>query len=118
MGHKLRQPAENLGRFEAGFFRFEGTRRMTAHNHSKRPLVHSTTLRVRLHPQLCDGIREAATARGMSASGWMRQAATTVAMLEGVGFPDMRPDGKRRYARIEGGAVVDVAYLPDVPESA
>lgn len=39
----------------------------------------------------------------------------TIAMLEGVLFPDVRTDGKRRYARIEGGCLVDVAYLPDVP---
>jgi len=48
----------------------------------------------------------------------VRQAAMTCAVLEGVMFPDVRIDGKRRYARIEGGAIVDVAYLPDMPESA
>src|SRR5688572_24986836 len=75
----------------------------------------SDDLKVRLSPQLRDAISEAATRRGMTASGWLRQAATTCAMLEGVLFPDVRTDGKRRYARIEGGAIVDVAYLPDVP---
>jgi hypothetical protein len=49
----------------------------------------------------------------MSSSAWLRQAATTCAMLEGVMFPDVRTDGKRRYARIEGGAIVDVQYLTD-----
>jgi hypothetical protein len=81
-------------------------------------MVHSNTLRVRLQPQLRDAISDAATARGMSASAWVRSAAMTVARLEGVLFPDVRADGKRRYARIEGGAIVDVQYLADAPESA
>jgi len=82
------------------------------------PPVQSNDLKVRLSPQLRDAISEAATARGMTASAWVRQAAMTCAVLEGVMFPDVRTDGKRRYARIEGGAIVDVAYLPDMPESA
>jgi hypothetical protein len=88
----------------------------TTHNRQKRPLVHSNMLRVRLHPQLADAIIDAATARGMTASAWMRHAAITVAMLEGALFPDVRHDGKRRYARIEGGAIVDIQYLDDQAE--
>ncbi len=91
---------------------------MTAQNRCKRPLVHSNTLRVRLQPQLADAIIDAASRRGMNASAWMRHAAITVAMLEGVLFPDRLPDGKRRYARIEGGAIVDVQYLDDQAEEA
>jgi len=53
----------------------------------------------------------------MNASEWVRQAARTCAMLEGVLFPDTRTDGKRRYARIEGGAIVDVQYLADQAEA-
>ncbi len=89
---------------------------MTAHNRQKRPMVHSNTLRVRLQPQLCDAIIDAASRRGMTASAWMRHAAMTVAMLEGVLSPDVRTDGKRRYARIEGGAIVDVRYIADEPD--
>jgi hypothetical protein len=80
-----------------------------------KPPVQSGSMRVRLSPQLLGAISEAAACRGMTASAWMRHAARTVAMLEGVLFPDVRTDGKRRYARIEGGAIVDVAYLPDMP---
>jgi hypothetical protein len=79
------------------------------------PVAQSGAMRVRLTPQLVDAIGGAARRRGMTASAWMRHAAMTVAMLEGVGFPDMHSDGKRRYARIEGGCLVDVAYLPDMP---
>lgn len=88
----------------------------TAQNRQKRPLVHSNTLRVRLQPQLADAIIDAASRRGMNASQWMRHAAMTVAMLEGVLFPDILADGKRRYARIEGGAITDVRYFDDQPE--
>jgi len=87
-----------------------------AHDRCKRPVVHSNTLRIRLQPQLCDAIIDAAVARGMTASAWMRHAAMTVAMLEGALFPDVRVDGKRRYARIEGGAVVDIRYIADQAE--
>jgi hypothetical protein len=73
----------------------------------------SDIFQVRLPPQLRVAIEAAAKARGMSSSAWLRQAATTCAMLEGVMFPDVRTDGKRRYARIEGGAIVDVQYLTD-----
>lgn len=83
-----------------------------------KPPARSGVMCIRLTPRLLDAIGEAATARGMTASGWMRQAAMTCAMLEGVMFPDIRTDGKRRYARIEGGAIVDIAYLADAPESA
>jgi hypothetical protein len=80
-----------------------------------RPVARSGLMQVRLSPQLRDAISDAATARGMTASAWVRHAAMTVAMLEGVLFPDVRTDGKRRYARIEGGAIVDVQYLADQP---
>ena len=88
----------------------------TPHKRSKRPVMHSNTLCVRLQPQLCDAIIDAAVARGMNASAWMRHAAMTVAMLEGALFPDVLADGRRRYARIEGGAIVDVQYLTDAPQ--
>jgi hypothetical protein len=84
-------------------------------NRHARPPERRNGMRVRLSPQLHSAISEAATRRGMSDCAWLRQAAMTVAMLEGVMFPDIAPDGKRRYARIEGGALVDIAYLPDVP---
>lgn len=86
---------------------------MTSEDHQPRPVIASTLIKVRLSPQLRAAIEAAAKARGMTASGWMRQAATTCAMLEGVMFPDARTDGKRRYARLEGGAIVDVQYLAD-----
>lgn len=89
---------------------------MTVPNRQKRPTVRSNTLHVRLEPQLCDAVIDAASRRGMNASEWVRQAARTVAMLEGVLFPDALVDGKRRYARIEGGAIVDVQYLDDRAE--
>ena len=90
------------------------TAEMAVNRHSKTPMQ-SDAMKVRIKPTLRDAISEAAAARGMSASAWLRHAAMTVAMLEGVMFPDVRTDGKRRYARIEGGCLVDVAYLPDLP---
>lgn len=87
-----------------------------APNRQKRPRVHSNSMRIRLEPWLADAIVDSAVARGLTASAWMRHAAITVAMLEGVLFPDLTPDGKRRYARIEGGAIVDVQYLADQVE--
>jgi hypothetical protein len=88
---------------------------MTAPKRLTRAPVQLNGMRVRLTPQLHDAIGEAARRRGMSACAWLRNAAMTVAMLEGVLFPDVRGDGMRRYARIEGGCLVDVAYLPDMP---
>jgi hypothetical protein len=83
------------------------------------PPMQSDAMRVRLSPQLLDAIQKAATARGMTASAWMRQAAMTCAMLEGVlAPPDVRTDGQRRYARIEGGAIVDVIYHDGNPGEA
>jgi hypothetical protein len=87
---------------------------MTEPDRQARPPMHSGAMRVRLPPHLLDAISRAATARGMTASAWLRSAATTCAMLEGVmAPPDIRPDGRRRYARIEGGAIVDIQYLND-----
>lgn len=91
---------------------------MTAPKRHKRPLERTNALSVRLHPQLADAIIDAATVRGMSSSEWVRSACMTVAMLEGALFPDVRTDGKRRFARIEGGAIVEVAYLADQAEEA
>lgn len=91
---------------------------MTAPKRAKRPLMYSNEMRVRLQPWLADAIIDAATRRGMNASAWLRNAAITVATLEGVLFPDLTPDGKRRYARIEGGAIVDVQYIADQAEEA
>jgi len=80
-----------------------------------KPVRHSDVMTVRLAPDLREAVDHAARARGQKPSEWLRQAAMTVAMLEGVSVlpdvgDDIRADGKRRYARIEGGAIVDVIY--------
>jgi predicted HicB family RNase H-like nuclease len=60
---------------------------MTVTDCQRRPVVHSRVMRVRLSPELLKAIGIVAKRRGMSTSAWLRQAATTCAMLEGIGTP-------------------------------
>lgn len=57
---------------------------MSSRNRHKRPLVHSNTIHLRLSPRLHKAISDAAAARAMTASTWVRQAVITVARLEGI----------------------------------
>jgi hypothetical protein len=82
------------------------------------PSARSEVVKVRLSPNLVDAIGEAARRRGMTISEWLRQAARTVTVLEGIGFPDATPAGTHRYARIMGGAIADVRYIADNQEAA
>lgn len=96
-----------------------------APNRQKRPTVRSNSLTVRLEPQLCDAVIDAASHRGMTASEWVRQAARTCAMLEGTWNVDTQPrdagtlydcvDGKRRWARIVGDEIVGLYYHAEKP---
>ncbi|WP_262048471.1 hypothetical protein [Bradyrhizobium sp. Bra78] len=99
----------------------------TAPNRHKRPTVRSNTLHVRLEPQLCDAVIDAASHRGMSSSEWARQALRTCAMLEGtlkVDTPSRdagtlydRVDGRQRWALIQGDAIVGLHYHAEKPTS-
>lgn len=84
---------------------------MTAPDQATGAPESDTAIKVRLSPQLRDAISVAAKARGMTISTWVRQSAMTCAMLEGVLYPDVWADGRRRFARIEGGSIVEVQYL-------
>jgi len=66
---------------------------MTAQAGQKRPVAHCAVVTVRMLPELQNGISAAATKRQMSVSGWLRNAAMTTLMLEGIDtlvvFPDV-----------------------------
>jgi hypothetical protein len=49
-----------------------------------RPRMHSGAIRVRMAPHLLHAIGEAARQRGVTASAWLREAATNLARLEGA----------------------------------
>lgn len=94
-------------------------------DHQKRSVGRSNTLHVRLEPELCDAVIDAAVARGMTASEWVRQAARTCAMLEGTlrraevsrsaGALYDRVEGRQRWARIVGDQIKGMGYHADKP---
>jgi hypothetical protein len=66
---------------------------------------------IRVAPELRAAIRASATRYGVKPAEYVRNALWTAVALQGSeDAPDIRADGKRRYARIEGGAIVDVIY--------
>jgi hypothetical protein len=80
------------------------------------PVQYSDRLDVRIAPDLRLAIQASAAKRGQKPAEWLRNALWTVVALEGIGgAPDIRADGKRRYARVEGGAIVDVVYSEPAP---
>lgn len=58
---------------------------MTAQDHQAKRVVASDTIRVRMQPELRGAISKAADRRSMTDSAWIRSAALTVLMLEGIG---------------------------------
>jgi hypothetical protein len=84
--------------------------------HRPAPVRYSDVLAIRVAPELREAIQAAAAKRGQKPAEWIRNALWTVLALEGIaGNPDIRADGARRYARIEGGAIVDVVYRKPTP---
>jgi hypothetical protein len=56
----------------------------TAQDHQARRVVASDTIRVRMKPELRGAISKAAAKRSMTDSAWLRNAALTSLMLEGI----------------------------------
>jgi hypothetical protein len=77
-------------------------------------------------PDLSDAICDAARKRGMTVSAWLREAARTMATLEGTLPPiisrdagelyDRDPDGRQRWARIEGDQIKGIRYHAAKPD--
>lgn len=85
--------------------------------HRTAPVRYSDILGVRMEPRLREAIRDAAAKYGVKESEYVRNALWTAIALQGNDDnPDVRTDGKRRYARIEGGAIVDVVYRKPAPD--
>lgn len=61
-------------------------------DHQPRPVVASALVKARIKPELRGAIEKAAAKRQMTVSTWLRTAALTSLMLEGIGtvlhFPD------------------------------
>jgi len=71
---------------------------------------------IRVEPALRIAIQDAAAKHRVKPAEWLRNALWTVVALQGNDDnPDVRADGKRRYARIEGGALVDIVYREPTP---
>jgi hypothetical protein len=106
---------------------------MTAPDHQVKPPVQSDTIRVRMKPELRGMISHAAEKRSMTDSAWLRNAALTSLMLEGiqtlVTFPEAedepaidptasrsagdlydRVEGRQRFARIEGDQIKGIRH--------
>ena len=58
---------------------------MTAPDRHSRPPVRSGLMQLRMKPELRGAISKAAEKRSMTDSAWLRSAALTVLMLEGIG---------------------------------
>lgn len=54
------------------------------HDHQPKRVVASDTIRVRMKPELRGAITKAAVKRSMTDSAWLRNAALTSLMLEGI----------------------------------
>lgn len=57
---------------------------MTTTDCQRKPVAHSGSLEFRIAPELRQAISEAAAARRMSVSGWLRDAAQTICRLQGI----------------------------------
>jgi hypothetical protein len=80
------------------------------------PVAYSERMDIRVEPRLREAIQASAAKYGVKPAEYIRNALWTVIALQGNEHaPDVRADGKRRYARIEGGAVVDIVYQAPAP---
>jgi hypothetical protein len=96
-------------------------------NDQAKPPMHSGAMRVRMAPHLLEAISDAARQRGVTASAWLREAATTLARFEGT-LPtiasrsagelyDRDADGRQRWARIENGEIKSITHSDAKPDS-
>lgn len=80
------------------------------------PVAYSDRMDIRVEPRLREAIQASALKYGVKPAEYIRNALWTAIALQGNDDnPDVRTDGKRRYARIEGGAIVDVIYRKPAP---
>jgi hypothetical protein len=81
------------------------------------PISYSDRMDIRVEPALRIAIQDAAAKHRVKVAELIRNLLWTGIALQGSDeTPDVRPDGKRRYARLEGGAIVDVVYRDPTPD--
>jgi hypothetical protein len=87
------------------------TQHSDANNTMIAPVRYSDVLAIRMEPRLREAIQAAAAKYGVKEAEYVRNALWTAIALQGSeDTPDVRDDGKRRYAHLIGGAVVDIIY--------
>ena len=70
-----------------------------------------------VEPRLREAIQASAAKYGVKPATYIRNALWTVIALQGNDeTPDIRADGKERYAHLIGGAVVDIVYRHPTPD--
>ena len=80
------------------------------------PVSYSDRLDIRVEPALREALQALAARHRVKPAELIRNALWTAVALQGNDeTPDIRADGKRRYARLEGGAIVDVVYADPAP---
>jgi hypothetical protein len=72
------------------------------------PVTYSDRMDIRVETALRLAIQDAAAKHRVKTAEFIRNALWSAIALQGS--DDIRADGKRRYARLEGGAIVDVIY--------
>jgi hypothetical protein len=66
---------------------------------------------IRVEPRLREAIQASAAKYGVKPAEYIRNALWTAIALQGnEDTPDVRADGKRRYAHVFGGGLVDIVY--------
>lgn len=72
---------------------------------------YSDVMAIRVEPRLREAIQASALKHGVKPAEYIRNALWTAIALQGTDeTPDVRPDGKRRYAHLLGGCLVDIVY--------
>jgi hypothetical protein len=80
------------------------------------PVKYSDLMAVKVEPQLRLALQALAARHRVKVSELIRNSLWTAVALHGNDEnPDVRPNGERRYARLEGGAVTDVIYAKPTP---
>ena len=87
------------------------TQHSDANNRMSAPVRYSDVLAIRMEPRLREAIQASAAKYGVKEAEYVRNALWTAIALQGSeDTPDVRADGKRRYAHLIGGGVVDIIY--------
>jgi hypothetical protein len=80
------------------------------------PVAYSDRMDVRVEPRLREAIQALALKHRVKPAEYIRNALWTAVALEGTDeTPAIRADGKRRYAHLIGGALVDIVYRDPTP---